>query len=155
LVEGLAKRLRERRAEYAGGRRDPVLRELLARGPFLDERLRVRNLAPRAGEPAGWVAQPDLKDPDRSGTRYLLITMMPGLRPGRRFLSLACFNSEDPWALAEYMTNAGHAKEMYGKMRLPNGRMPDFYQVVVKAVFRAQSPVQVEYVTHRVLGDKA
>ncbi|MCU1238120.1 MAG: hypothetical protein JWP63_6087 [Candidatus Solibacter sp.] len=133
---------------------DPVLRQLLARGPFVDERLRVRNLDPRAGEPAEWVAQPDPKDPDRSGTRYLLITMMPGLRPGRRFLSLACFNSEDPWALAEYMTNPEHVKEMYGKMRLANGKMPEFYQVVVKAVFRAQSPVQLEYVTHRVLAGK-
>lgn len=69
--------------------------------------------------------------------------MMPGLRQHRRFLSLACFNSEDPWALAEYMTSSEHAREMYQKMRLPNGRMPDYYQVVVKAVFRAQSPIRI------------
>jgi hypothetical protein len=77
---------------------------------------------------------------------------MPGVRQQRKFLSLACFNSEDPWALAEYLTSPEHAKEMYNKMRLPDGRMPEFYQVVVKAVFRAQSPIQIEYVTHRALG---
>lgn len=130
---------------------DPVLRQLLARGPFVDERLRVRNLDPKPGEPSEYVSRPDPKDPERSGERHLLITMMPGLRPHRRFLSLACFNSEDPWALAEYMTNPEHAKEMYAKMRLPNGKMPEFYQAVVKAVFRAQNPIQIEYVTHRVL----
>jgi len=133
---------------------DPVLRQLLARGPFVDERLLVRNLNPRPGELAEYVARPDPKDPDRSGERYLLITMMPGLRPHRRFLSLACFNSEDPWALAEYLTSPEHAREMWQKMRLPNGQMPDYYQVVVKAIFRAQSPIQIEYVTHRVLDEK-
>jgi flavin-binding protein dodecin len=40
---------------------------------------------------------------------------------------------------------------MYGTMHLANGKMPEFYQVVVKVVFRARSPVQLEYVTHRVL----
>jgi hypothetical protein len=130
---------------------DPVLRQLLARGPFIDERLRVRNLDPRPGESAEYVSRPDPKDPDRSGERYLLITLMPGLHPNRKFLSLASFNSEDPWALAEYLTGPEHAREMYLKMRLPNGRMPEFYQLVVKAVFRAQSPIQIEYVAHRVL----
>jgi hypothetical protein len=130
---------------------DPVLRELLARGPFVDERLRVRNLNPKPGELAEYVSRPDPKDPDRSGERYLLITMMPGLHQKRLFLSLACFNSEDPWALAEYLTSPDHAREMYARMRLPNGKMPEFYQVVVKAVFRAQIPIQIEYVTHRVL----
>jgi hypothetical protein len=77
--------------------------------------------------------------------------MMPGLHQKRLFLSLACFNSEDPWALAEYLTSPDHAREMYARMRLPNGKMPEFYQVVVKAVFRAQIPIQIEYVTHRVL----
>jgi len=129
---------------------DPVLRQLLARGPFVDERVRVRNVEPKPGEPSEWVSRPDLKDPDRSGERYLLITMMPGLKPGRRFLSLASFNSEDPWALAEYLTSPEHARELYQKVRLANGRMPEFYQVVVKAVFRAQNPIQVEYVAHRV-----
>jgi len=130
---------------------DPVLRRRLARGPFVDERLRVRNLDPRPGELSEYVGRPDPKDPDRSGERYLLITLMPGLRQQRKFLSLACFNSEDPWALAEYLTSPEHAKEMYIKMQLPNGKMPEFYQVVVKAVFRAQSPIQIEYVTHRAL----
>jgi hypothetical protein len=134
---------------------DPVLRQLLARGPFVDERVRVRNLDPRPGELSEYVSRPDLKDPDRSGERYLLITAMPGFHPKRRILSLACFNSEDPWALAEYLTNPEHAREMYLKMRLPNGKMPDFYQVVVKAVFRAQTPIQIEYVTHRVLSSGA
>ena len=130
---------------------DPALRHLLARGPFIDERLRIRNLDPRSGELKEYVARPDPKDPDRSGERYLLITLMPGLHQNRRILSLACFNSEDPWALAEYLTSPEHAKEMYDKMHLPSGKMPEFYQVLVKVQFRAQSPIQIEYVTHRVL----
>jgi hypothetical protein len=130
---------------------DPALRALLARGPYVDERLRVRNLDPKPGEQAEYDAVPDPKDPDRSGVRYLLITLMPGLHEKRRLLSLACFNSEDPWALAEYLTSPEHARELYAKVHQADGRMPDFYQVVVKAIFRAQTPIQLEYVTHRVL----
>jgi hypothetical protein len=135
---------------------DPALRHLLAQGPFIDERLRIWNLNPRPGELKEYVARPDPKDPDRSGERHLLITLMPGFHQNRRILSLACFNSEDPWALAEYLTTPERAKEMYDKMRLPGGKMPEFYQVVVKVQFRAQSPVHIEYVTHRVLssGDR-
>jgi hypothetical protein len=130
---------------------DPALRRLLTRGPFVDERVRVRNVAPGPGEPAEYVNRPDTKDPERSGERYLLISLLPGLHPETRLLSLACFNSEDPWALAEYLTSPEHAREMYAHMHLPNGRMPEFYQVVVKAVFRAQVPLEIEYVTHRVI----
>lgn len=133
---------------------DPALRQLLNRGPFVDERLRVRNVAPRPGEPAEYINRPDTKDPERSGERYLLISLLPGMHPKTRLLSLACFNSEDPWALAEYLTNPEHAREMYAHMRLPDGRMPEFYQVVVKAVFRAQVPMEIEYVTHRVIGGR-
>lgn len=42
---------------------DPVLRQLLARGPFVDERLRVRNLDPKAGELAEYVARPIPRTP--------------------------------------------------------------------------------------------
>lgn len=130
---------------------DPALRQLLTRGPFVDERLRVRNVAPGPGEPAEYVNRPDPKDPARSGERYLLISLLPGLHPRTRLLSLACFNSEDPWALAEYLTSPEHAREMYAHMHLRDGRMPEFYQLVVRAVFRAQVPLEIEYVTHRVI----
>ncbi|HTQ85674.1 MAG TPA: hypothetical protein VMI93_05650 [Candidatus Solibacter sp.] len=129
---------------------DPALREALTKLPFVDERVRVHNLSPKPGEPGEYVNKPDWKDPDHSGERYLLITLMPGEK-GRRLLSLASFNSEDPWALSEYLTEPEHVREMYIHMRLPNGRMPDFYQLVVKVLFRAQAPVHIEYVTHRVL----
>lgn len=136
---------------------DPALRSLLARGPFIDQRVRILNLDPKPGESKEYVGSRDPKDPERSGERYLLITLMPGLHPTRRILSLASFNSEDPWALAEYLTSPEHAREMYEKMRLPTGKMPEFYQLLVKVQFRAQSPIQIEYVTHRILssgGDK-
>jgi hypothetical protein len=38
-------------------------------------------------------------------------------------------------------------------MRLPSGNMPEFYQTVVKVLFRAQSPIRIQYVTHKVLSN--
>ncbi len=48
----------------------------------------------------------------------------------------------------EYRHCAG---ELVAKLRLPSGRLPDSYQVVVRARFKDQMPIETSYVTHRVL----
>jgi hypothetical protein len=52
----------------------------------------------------------------------------------------------------------GHAKELLSKIRLPSGKLPPYYQVLIKCKFERWTPVQISYVLHHVLapgGQKA
>jgi hypothetical protein len=129
---------------------DPSIRSILARGAIIDHGGRIQISDPLPGELPVYVDQFDPLSPDRWSEKYAVISMMPGAEPGKRILILAGVGSEHPWALAEYLTNPRHAEEMVNRLRLPSGRLPDFYQVLVKAEFRSQAPVQMSYVTHRV-----
>jgi hypothetical protein len=100
-----------------------VLRQLLARGPSIDKRLRGSKSRTQARRAGGIRRGARSQDRDRFGVPYLLITLMPRLHENRRLLSLACFNSKEPWALAEYFTRPEYARELYAKMHLPDGQI--------------------------------
>lgn len=131
---------------------DPDIARLLPKEHFVIEGARIRNLKPAASEPAEWT---DNGTPwDRSNTwtqKYGLVTLIPGPRPGRWILSLAGSGSEHVWALAQFMTSPDSARQLSGKLRPQSGAFPSSWQAVVRADFKAQSPVKVEYVTHRTL----
>jgi hypothetical protein len=83
--------------------------------------------------------------------KYAVITMTVGPDPSKRVLVLAATGSEVPWAVAWYLTAPAYAKNLVDHLRLPSGRMPEFYQVVVRTQFKGKQPTRIEYVTHRVL----
>lgn len=129
---------------------DPDIARLLPAEHFVIDGANVRNLQPTAGEPSGWMD--DGKPWDRSNNwsrKHGLITMIPGPQRGRWILSLAGSGSEHLWALAHFVTSPESAKQLVGKLRQPTGDLPSSWQAVVRADFKAQSPVKVEYLTHR------
>lgn len=130
---------------------DPQIRHFLAKSEFIDELTRIRVLHPKAGEPSEYVDRSDSSGPSNWNEKYAVISMVPGAEPGKHVLSMAASGSEHPWAVGAYMTNPAHAKELVEHLRLPSGRLPAAYQVVIRARFRGQEPTQVEYLTHRVL----
>jgi hypothetical protein len=64
---------------------------------------------------------------------------------------MAGSGSEHPWAMADYVTDPEHAKDFVRHIRLPSGKLPAAYQVVIRADFNSQTPVKVAYVAHRSL----
>jgi hypothetical protein len=130
---------------------DPQIRHFLAKSEFVDELTRIRVLHPKAGDPSEYVDRSDSSGPSNWNEKYAVISMVPGDGPGKHVLSMAASGSEHPWAVAAYMTNPVHAQELFDHLRLPSGRLPASYQVVIRARFRGQEPTQVEYLTHRVL----
>jgi hypothetical protein len=56
------------------------------------------------------------------------------------------------WALAECVTNPGHVAELLSHLRTPAGDHAEQFQVVIRATFQDNVPVDIRYVTHRVLG---
>jgi hypothetical protein len=130
---------------------DPQIRHFLVKSEFIDELTRIRVLHPKAGEPSEYADRSDSSGPSNWNEKYAVISMVPGAEPGKHVLSMAASGSEHPWAVGAYMTNPAHAKELVEHLRLPSGRLPAAYQVVIRARFRGQEPTQVEYLTHRVL----
>jgi hypothetical protein len=130
---------------------DPQVRHFLTRSEFTEEGRRVRVVHPRPGEPSEYVFRPDFPESPNWVDKYAVITMVPGPDPAKRVLILAATGSELPWAVASYLTTPASAKDLVDHLRLPSGRLPDFYQVVIRAQFKGKQPTRIDYVTHRVL----
>jgi hypothetical protein len=110
----------------------------------------VRNLRPRPGEPA-FFGNGIMDAQNQTGQTYGLISRLPGLHGRGEVLVLA-----GPWmpgtlAACQYVTIEAHAKELLSKIRLPSGKLPAYYQVLIKCKFEHWTPVQISYVLHHVL----
>ena len=125
----------------------PGLSHALKDGDFADEPEGIRNLRPRAGEAA------EYRDTGGhgSGEKYAIITQMPGPRPGHHMLVLGSAGSEFGWALAEYVTNPVHVKELVSHLRSRSGSLPETFQVLIRATFEAGVPIQIRYIAHHAL----
>jgi hypothetical protein len=131
---------------------DPTVSRWLAKGKFMQVGGSIRNLHPAPGELSEWADRADPADSSQNWTeKYALITMIPGLEPGNWVMSMAGSGSEHPWAMADYFTNPEHAKDFIRRARLPSGKLPAAYQLVIRADFKSQTPVKVAYVAHRSL----
>ena len=129
---------------------NPQLKDLPVRQHFVIEGGSLKNLRPLPGEPEvfpeTWAPQngPLLED-------HALVTRLPGLHGRGEITILAASSTEGTWAATEYVASRQHAAELVAKLRLPSGRLPNCYQVVVRARFKDQMPLETSYVTHRVL----
>lgn len=79
-----------------------------------------------------------------------MITLMPGPQSRRHVMILSGAGSEFLWALAEYVTDPVQVKDLMSRLRMPNGALPDGFQVVIQATFEANVPIKIRYITHRV-----
>lgn len=124
---------------------NPVVRSLLEGKDFRADELGViHNARPLAGEAACYRSVAS----HGTGEKYALITRLRGPQPGRYQLLLTSAAAELMWALAESVTNPGHADELLSHLRTAAGHYPDEFQIVIRATFRSNVPVGIEYVTH-------
>jgi len=125
------------------------LKDFPAQGDFVIEGGIIRNPQPRPGESNEyrdlWKTKGELLQD------YALIHRLPGLHGNGEIMVLAASSTEGTWAAVEYVTEAAHARELVSKLQLPSGKLPDSYQVVIRARFKEEVPVEISYVTHRVL----
>jgi hypothetical protein len=112
---------------------------------------KIVNRHPRAGELAEYDDQSDPANPDRWARKYSVISMIPGSVSGRKILTLTASGSEQPAALAYYVTNADTVRDLVKHLESNNRGVPEFFQVLVRAEYELKSVVKVEYVTHRTL----
>src|ERR1700740_3226311 len=95
----------------------------------------VRNLHPRAGEPAF------LPDHFEGGAQYdgvthAVISLTPGLSQRGELLTLGGNSSADTFAAAEWLTQPANARELVSRLRSSSGALPRYYQCVIRVQFR-------------------
>jgi hypothetical protein len=110
----------------------------------------VRNLRPRRGEP-DFFGNGIMDAQNQTGETYALISRLPGLHGRGEVLVLAGAWTPGTLAACEYVTMEMHARELLRKIRLPSGKLPAYYQVLIKCKFEHWTPVQISYVLHHVL----
>jgi hypothetical protein len=128
-------------------RGNPIIRSCLEGKDFVEDDFGViHNTRPRPGEPARYcgVATHGM------GDKYGVITRVRGPQSGRHMLLLNGPAAELMWALAECVTNPEHVAVLMAQLRTPSGEYAETFQAIIKATFRSNVPVKIEYVTHRV-----
>jgi hypothetical protein len=112
----------------------------------------IRNRHPRPGESATYGNQmaPGAASSEED---HALITRLPGIHGRGEITVLAANSTQGTWAAVEYVTEDEHARELVRSVRLPSGKLPRAFQVVIRARFKNEVPVQLSYVTHHVLAE--
>ena len=128
----------------------PRLNEIPVRLDLVMEGRQIRNLRPRAGEPAflegNW---PD--DSPHVIEDYALISRVPGVHGRSRYLILSASSTEGTAAAALYVTDPKFASEFVQRVSGGTGRLPEFFQAVIHARFREMVPVEIRYQFHHEL----
>jgi len=111
----------------------------------------ILNLHPQANEPAEFrTPPPDPKD-FMQREDYALISVVPGLHGNGEIIAFGGTSSSGLWAAVEFMTEPRYARELLAKLKTNTGQLPRHYQVVIYARFQSLVPIEIQYVTHRVL----
>ncbi len=121
------------------------LQMLLANLGFVLEKNGVRNLKPRAGEPA--VLSDHVADGDFEET-YGLVTHLPGLNGEGDSLYLSGNKLSSVVGLVRMFTDPAWARSLTAHLN-SSGRLPRYYQGVVKIRSMDGTPIEATYVMHR------
>ncbi len=117
--------------------------------PLILDKTGIRNLQPAAGEPEVYADSADHSP--GNGEALELVSMMPGPL-GRT--TVVTFSSHNKWGViggVQSLTDPAFAKVIVEKLRGPSGKMPSYFQLVLRMKYRDGTLTHVSYVTHRAL----
>lgn len=110
----------------------------------------IRNLNPRAGEPAFLADHPSHSSQDIEES-HALISHVPGLYGNGDILYLSGNQISSVMAAVQALTDPALARTIVAKMKNASGQMPRYYQVALKVKSMDDMPVDISYVFHREL----
>jgi hypothetical protein len=85
------------------------------------------------------------------GEVYALVSHIPGPLGSGDILTFNSNHSPGVQAAVQWFTEAAFARELTSKLRRPDGRLPRYFQLVLKIKYRDAVPTEISYVTHREL----
>jgi hypothetical protein len=128
------------------------IKELPVQQDFTIEHGRIENLHPRNGEPP-YFGETWSTDRTSLVEGHALIARLPGLHGAGFVMMLAATSTEGTRAAVEYVTRPDYAERLVRALRNSSGQTPRYFQAVVRARFKSQTPIQVEQVSVHVLGN--
>ena len=85
------------------------------------------------------------------GTVYALVSRMPGPLGSGYIQTFSSNHSPGTEGAVEFFTKPNFASQLLTKLRKSDGRLPRFFQVVIKVVYRDAIPIDISYVALREL----
>lgn len=128
---------------------NPHMRDL----PMLEYYRLVRGgiqvVKPAKGEPA--LYEPTLNEKEEVVADHALVARMPGIGGNGYITILGADSTAGNWAAAEAMTDPRMAQQLVANMRDAHGKLPEFFELIVRGEFQSLVPVKISYVTHKVI----
>ncbi|HLH01052.1 MAG TPA: hypothetical protein VKX49_32410 [Bryobacteraceae bacterium] len=113
----------------------------------IDEERGVRNLNPRSGEPALFVNETS----GTTGITYAVVSLTPGPEGNTNVMDFFARNGAGMTGALAWFTNPDSARSLVAKLGATSGRIPRYYQVLLKIRFQDRVPLETSYVLHREL----
>lgn len=111
----------------------------------------IRNTHPLPGE-LSLYADRYSTAPSEEGMMYALVTHLPGPLGHNDVESFTSVRSAGYVAAVQWFTDPGFARVLVSKLKAANGgKMPRYYQVLLKVEFKDNVPTETTYVLSRVL----
>lgn len=111
----------------------------------------IRNLHPGPNEPAIFLDQYSTA-PTEEGVAHALITHFPGPMGGNDVESFTSFRSAGYVAAVKAFTDPRFVKPLVARLKQAcGGRMPAYYQIVLKVKFKDDVPTEITFVAGREL----
>jgi hypothetical protein len=127
---------------------------LSADQPLVLEPGGIRNLSPRAGEPAFIPDQPP--DPAKGTENTLaLVSDVPGLYGKGDILYLSANQISSTMGAVRALTDPTLARMVVSKLKSQTGAVPRFYQLVLRVESMDSMPIQISYILHRELSPRS
>lgn len=110
----------------------------------------VRNVHPKAGEPATFLDRFSTA-PTEAGEIYALVTRSPGPVGSTYFESFVSNRAAGYVSAVRWFTEPNFSNLLVSNLKREYGRVPSYFQVVLKVEFTDQVATQTSYVTSRQL----
>ncbi len=130
---------------------NPQIQALPLQSELAAEPEGIRNLHPARGEPEFFPHPPPRTASSTVDESYALITNAPGVKGKGDALYLAGTNAAGPSAGVEVFTEPGPAHMVVERIRKPDGKLPRYYQVLLKVKSVDGMPIDITYVFHKEL----
>jgi hypothetical protein len=122
---------------------------LPVRAAFVAENAGIRNLHPAEGEPAVYA---DMQDHQESnGEAVELVSVLPGPLGRTKVISFAGNHAWGVIGGVQSLIDPAFAGVVVRKLKESTGKLPPYYQLIIKIKYRGGTPTNASYVTHRPL----
>ncbi len=118
--------------------------------PFMLDTEGIHNTQPLAGEPALFADRLP-QDPSDTEESFALVSRVPGLYGNGEVLYLSGNRVGAITGGVQAFTDPKFAATLVSEMKDASGKLPPYYQVVLKVRSMDDMPIEIRYVLHRAL----